>query len=449
MMMPFAMKAQFNASLHIDTTVSACEEYTWSVSGITYTTSGAYFSYSGDTLYILDLTINPAYSNTIPIPVAGGCTFEWGDTTITTGGIYTKTFTSAKGCDSTVKINLSLSTSASRTYVDTVCGELEWKGNTYTNSGVYNFNSTVTSDPTSACDSFLTMNLTVIAPEQLSSYDTAIGCDRVRYRFMTSGASYIYFYADTDTNSDLALAGNTTAQNVFHPRTLDRCFDSVIYLHVIVKDSKYYNYTTSACDQFEMLVGDSNYVYTFSRLDSIKAPRAANGCDSTIILNLTIHEAPVVSISGDLRVAPNANATLYANCDQNVAYYWTYRNNQHSSADSITLTQVSGNEDVSLRATNTTSQCASTTYVTVMANASIANVDEKVINVYPNPTNARINIASEQAVKNVTLFNVNGQQLMTTTKTDIDLSQLSNGTYVVRVEMQDGTVATRTVVLSK
>lgn len=447
-MMPFAMQAQLNAGVHIDSTVSACDSYTWSVNGTTYTTSGAYTHIQGDTLYILDLTINPSYANVIPIPVAGGCTFEWGDTTITTGGIYTKQFESIYGCDSTVTINLTLSTSASRTYYDTVCAELEWKGNTYTTSGVYNVNTTMTSDPTSACDSNLTMNLVVIAPDQKSLYDTVSGCDRVRYRFM-SGSSYIYFYADTDTNSDDALANNTSAQNVFHPRTLDKCFDSTIYLHVTVKDNKFYNYQTSACDQFEMLVGDSTFVYTFTRLDSIKAPRASNGCDSTIILNLTIHESPVVTISGDLRVAPNSNATLYANCDQTVDYYWTYKINQHSTADSITLSNVTENEDVSLRATNTTSQCASTIYVTVMANASIDNVAENMINVYPNPTSARINISSEQAVKNVTLFSISGQQMLTSHNTDIDLSSLSNGTYVVRVELQDGNVATRTIVLSK
>ncbi len=84
-----------------------------------------------------------------------------------------------------------------------------------------------------------------------------------------------------------------------------------------------------------------------------------------------------------------------------------------------------------------------------MANASISNANESMINVYPNPTSARINISSEQEVKNVTLFNISGQQVMSTPNTDINLSTLNNGTYVVRVELQNGTVATRTIVLNK
>ncbi len=347
MMMPFAMQAQSNAGVHIDSTISACVEYTWSVNGTNYTTSGVYTHVQGDTLYILDLTINPTYANTTPIAVAGGCTFEWGDTTILHNGVYTKSFESVYGCDSTVTINLTLGTSATRAYFDTVCGKLTWKGTDYTTSGVYTVNTTMASDPTSACDSNLTMNLVVIAPTQKAFYDTITGCERVRYRFQ-SGSPYIYFYANTDTTSDAYSYSTTSAENVFHPRTVTKCYDSTIYLNVTVNSNKFYNYQTSACDQFEFLVGDSTYIYSFSRLDSIKAPRAANGCDSTIVLNLTIHQSPVVTIVGDLRVAPNSNTTLYANCDQaqQVDYYWTYRN-QHSTADSITLNSVTENEEVS------------------------------------------------------------------------------------------------------
>ena len=43
-----------------------------------------------------------------------------------------------------------------------------------------------------------------------------------------------------------------------------------------------------------------------------------------------------------------------------------------------------------------------------------------------------------------------GQQVINAGITNVvDLGSLNNGTYVVRIEMQNGTVATRTVILSK
>ncbi len=436
--MPFTMHAQSNAATHLDTTISACGSYTWTVNETTYTVSGAYTAIVNDTLYILDLTINPTYSNTTPISIHGGCTYTWGDSVYNTSGVHQQTFETIYGCDSLVTISLTLDTMAYKNYNAIACESYEWKDSTYTTSGTYELTQTE-----NGCDSVLTLTLVIIEPTQIS-YDTTITkCEMAQYRF--GGAYYMYIYEDTDTNSDAYSHTNASTEAAFHPRTTTKCFDSTAYIHFRIKKNQTYNMSVSSCDNYSIHVGDSTYTYNFTTLDTIKAGKAYNNCDSLIILNLTVHASPALTIEGDLRVTPGNDAELHAVCDQTITYEWS----TGETTESITLKNVTENTDVSLTGTNNTTGCSKLVNVTIMANEGIANVDNNTISVYPNPTSSMITIQADDAVKEVTLYNVNGQKVMAGNKTNIDLSSLNNGTYVVRVEMQNGQVATRTIVLSK
>ncbi|MBP5516163.1 MAG: T9SS type A sorting domain-containing protein [Bacteroidales bacterium] len=424
LMMPFATRAQFNSSVHIDTTVVACDSYTWSITGDTYTTSGVRTQVSGDTLYILDLVIGHTTDETLTTPVQGGCTYSLGDSVYNTPGNKVHTFQSVEGCDSIVRFNLVLDTTAIRSYTVTKCASYTWKGNTYETSGTYHDTSTVGN-----CDSILTLNLTIITPAQIDTNFDISGCERVSVPGFNKP-----FRADT------------TVFRRYSFRTVEKCYDSTLYYHVTVKMPVYENHVESACDNYSVMIGDSLHVFTHSVVDTIKAPKATNGCDSNYILRLTINKSPEITITGDLRVTPGSDAVLYANSDQNVAYLW-YNN---STAESITLTNVTGNVDVWLTGTNNNTGCSHTSYVTVMANAAIGDVDNDMLSIYPNPTSSVININAEGQVKNVSIFNLMGQQVINANNsTSIDLSVLGNGSYVVRVELENGTVATRTVILSK
>ena len=116
----------------------------------------------------------------------------------------------------------------------------------------------------------------------------------------------------------------------------------------------------------------------------------------------------------------------------------------------ITLTNLSGNQDVTLNAKNNGTGCEGTAYVTIRANVSIENVEDAEMAVYPNPTSAFVNITTNENVKNVSIYNVMGQQVMSVNGSKvIDLRSLNNGTYVMRVQLENGVVATRTILLSK
>lgn len=441
MVLPFAVNAQSNATTHVDTTIVTCNSsFTWTVNGVTYTESGAYTYFQGDKLYILDLTLNPSYNVTVEEPIACGCTYMWGDTMRTQSGTYTHKFQTVNGCDSMVTVTLAFSNTSSKEYTVTACSTYTWKGTEYDASGNY----TVT-DTAGTCDSTLTLHLTVITPYQ-ASYDTTIsGCESIRYRFIpTSG--YFTIRRDIDTNTDVFSQTNAAARGIFHPRTAARCFDSTTYIHFRIKNKQENRVDTAVCDNFSLTINNTEYNYTYTRLDTIKAPKAANGCDSLVIVNVTINKSPVATISGDLRVKPNSDATLTASCNQTVNYLWY--NGQTTT--SITIPNVNGNIDVSLTATNPRTGCSSETFVTVMANVGIDDVDGAELILYPNPTTAAVSIATEEMVKSVSVYNLNGQRVMQLGSVErVDLQELANGTYLIRIELGNGQTATRTVVLSK
>lgn len=442
LMMPLAMNAQQNVSVHIDTTINACTSYTWPVNGTTYTVTGVHTAIVGDTLYILDLTINPVYTEIISTPIQGGCSYTWGDSVITTNGTHTQTFQSQAGCDSTVTITLSLATSATKAYTVTACESYIWKGDTLTTSGTTIINDN--SNP--LCDSILTLNLTIIEPEQ-KAYDTTISaCESTRFRWSPQ-SSWINISQDGYTITSEAYSQTSAATlDRFHPRTVERCFDSLVTIHFNIKSKNYTTLNEKACDELTISVFGKDYTYYYSKNDTITGAKGVNGCDSVVYMNVTINKTPEVYISGDLRVAPGSNATLYANSNQTVNYTWS----NGSTAESITLTNVQANTEVSLNGKNVSTGCESTSHVTIMANLAIDGVNDDMLQIYPNPTTAQININSTESLKNVSIFNLMGQQVINAgTANVIDLGNLNNGSYVVRIEMNNGTVATRTVVLSK
>jgi hypothetical protein len=442
LMMPLAMNAQHNASVHIDTTINACTSYTWPVNGTTYTVSGVHTAIIGDTLYILDININPVYNTIISTPIQGGCTFTWGDSVYTTSGEHTQTFQSAAGCDSTVTITLSLATSATQSYTVTACESYIWKGDTLTASGV----NIVHDTSNSLCDSILTLNLTIIEPEQKSYDSTISACESTRFRWSPQ-SGWINVNQDGYTiNSDTYSQSTAATRNIFHPRTVERCFDSTVTIHFNIKNKTYTTFNEKACDVFTTTIYGNEYTYYYSKNDTITGVKGVNGCDSVIYMNVIINKTPDVYISGDLRVAPGSSATLYANSDQNVNYTWS----NGSTAESITLTNIQGNTEVSLNGKNASTGCENTAYVTILANLAIEDVNDDMLQIYPNPTTAQININSAESLKNVSIFNLMGQQVINAgTANVVDLGSLTNGAYVVRIEMNNGTVATRTVVLSK
>ncbi len=121
------------------TTQSACDSYTWSVTGMSYTQTGTYTGTSvnsqGCTVdEILDLTITPSTSNTTVASACDSYTWSVNSTNYTQSGTYT----SVNGCHTEI-LDLTITPSTTNTTVASGCDSYTWSvtGGTYTQSGTY------------------------------------------------------------------------------------------------------------------------------------------------------------------------------------------------------------------------------------------------------------------------------------------------------------------------
>jgi hypothetical protein len=69
-----------------------------------------------------------------------------------------------------------------------------------------------------------------------------------------------------------------------------------------------------------------------------------------------------------------------------------------------------------------------------------STIPEKLITVYPNPTNGLVRIEiPNQTIQNIKVYDLQGQLIKETIENQFNLSNYSNGTYFVRAKTKQGT----------
>ncbi len=68
------------------------------------------------------------------------------------------------------------------------------------------------------------------------------------------------------------------------------------------------------------------------------------------------------------------------------------------------------------------------------------------ITIYPNPANEFLNIETKGNIKEIYLYNNIGQLLLTTFEKNINLQNLQNGLYFIRILLKDGTIYTEKII---
>ena len=133
-----------NKSFYKEETATACDSYTWSVDGKTYTTSGDY-TFNGqtaagcDSIVTLHLTINNSVQ--VEETVVACDSYTWNGKTYTTSGDYTFNGQTAAGCDSVAILHLTILPDVvyEPAETDYLCpaSTYEWRNHTYDAPGTY------------------------------------------------------------------------------------------------------------------------------------------------------------------------------------------------------------------------------------------------------------------------------------------------------------------------
>ncbi|MDD6185115.1 MAG: gliding motility-associated C-terminal domain-containing protein [Bacteroidales bacterium] len=201
---------QVYAAPHIDIWVTTCDDYEWN--GVTYTASGEYtrtFSSAAgcDSVVTLHLTINDTIFQEFD---AQNCySYDWNGTVYTQSGDYIQSFTAHNGCDSVVTLHLTINDTIFQEFDAQNCYSYDWNGTVYTQSGDYVQDFTAHN----GCDSIVTLHLTINTPVH-----TATSQEQCGGTFIWNGTEYAesgdYTFSHEDGNGCIQV---DTLHLVIHP----------------------------------------------------------------------------------------------------------------------------------------------------------------------------------------------------------------------------------------
>ena len=548
--MPLAMAQNNNPLVIVNNNVTACETYTWSINNTTYTNStvATYLDTTGDTLHVLNLTVNHIYNNTEAL-ISNLCAYTWRGNTYYHSGTYSDTVlanSSLGTCDSFFTVTLTIPTSEVINQTVNACGSYVWNDSTYTETGIYSVSSQIVNPDLSTCTHIDQLTLNIVntlnvdeTVEQCGHYtwygetydqtgvythvesDTTIGCDTIHTLNLTvvvntaeplsdSACSYYIWRGDTITTSGLytindtnastgcvtirsinlnikpfrtpvrdttmvgcngisftvsSLAGSTikrfSVDTTFDTNLIDRrwarCYDSTIHLNVIVHKSGYDTTYANACDSFYWKLNKKTYYKTPTTNPTYAFASDQYNCDSIMVLVLNVKTSPVITaINGEWNLNAGDTAVLYPTCTEGASYKWTYGTHTFTG-DTLRIPDVQGNIDVALEATlnypANNLACHDTSWITLVTFVGIDQAQATNVSLYPNPTVGQLNIESAEAIREVAIFNTLGQQVVTNynlgNKSLMNLSNLSKGTYSMRITLQNGETVVRKFVITK
>ncbi len=316
-----------NPSPTTNLTQTICQGDSYTVGTSVYTTSGSYTdvltsSVGCDSTVNLTLTVNPSPTTNLTQTICQGDSYTVGTSVYTTSGSYTDVLTSSAGCDSTVILNLIVNPSPITNLTETICGGSYTVGNSvYTTSGVYT-NIFQTSE---GCDSTVILDLTVnptptttlneticdgdsyslgnslytTAGTYTNILQTSVGCDSTVILNLMVNPIQTTTLNETICEGDSFVMGGgifTMSGTYFEVLTTWQGCDSTVILNLTVNPSPTTNLTETICGG-SYTVGDS--VYTTSGIYT-NIFQTSDGCDSTVILDLTVNPTPTTILDATI-----------------------------------------------------------------------------------------------------------------------------------------------------
>lgn len=429
--------------------LTACDQYTWPTSGLTYTVSGTYSStltnINGcDSVVTLNLTINNSNSSTQNVTACNQYVWSASDLTYTASGTYTATLSNFNGCDSVVTLNLTINNSNSSAQNVMACNQYIWPATilTYTASGTYS--TTLTN--LNGCDSVVTLNLTINTPTSNNQNVSACG----QYTWPATGLTYTTSgtYSVTLTN-------------------FNGC-DSVVALSLTINHATSSNQNVSACGQY--IWSATGLTYTTSGTYSVTLTNF-KGCDSVITLNLTILATPFVSIetnNGHKIISAEANVSGGVSP---YSYLWMPGGKTTEKISgltvgttySVTVTGANGcsktesvtfSNSIAGRSASSNSIAGQTTSNEAVLNTSDSTFsDEFKITIYPNPffDKTTINFTEKQINTKIKLLDIAGNEIKVISFSGyqciLEKETLSPGFYIVQIIETDNNVINEKIII--
>ena len=354
-------------------TIVACDSYKW-INGVTYTTSNYVASVSFtaangcDSIVSLHLTIS--YTKTFTDTIVGCDSYKWINGLTYTASNYTAkdTLVSANGCDSIVSLRLTINSSSNSSSNVTACNAYTWTQNnrTYSSSGVYTdtvtnavgcdsvIKITITINPTyftkvsaSICDNqtYTTAGSRVVSSTgvYLDTLQSALSCDSVIETTLTVNPTYFtQVSASICDNQTYITAGNRaiTLAGVYTDtvQSFLGC-DSVVEITIRVNPTYFTKVSATICDnQTYTTAGNQVVSIAGVYLDTLQS---ALSCDSVIETTLTVN--PTYFTQESATICDNQTYTTAGNQVVSIAGVYLDTLQSMLSCDSVIQTTLTVN----------------------------------------------------------------------------------------------------------
>ncbi|MEP7195487.1 MAG: gliding motility-associated C-terminal domain-containing protein [Saprospiraceae bacterium] len=347
---------QLMSSREDDTTKfiqTSCQSYTWPSSSNTYTESGLYMdryknSSGCDSIIQLQLTIHKSDTQIISHTQCTEYTWPISGISYTKSGKYYKNYSNTNGCDSVLILDLQINQPQEVYFKEKHCKTFFWQANQtyYTKSGLYN----CVYKNKNACDSILYLELEITEPDIINQKIFSCGSfinpnnGKIYTQSTQIVDSFVNQYnCDSIISLDLNISPidsmnefQTNCNSYYWPvnqqtytksgryiqsyQNSHSCDSNVILNLTILENSRSIQ-TVTSCDSYYSQINGKNY--TQSGNYSVILPNF-NGCDSIINLKLQINKS-------------NFKFDTIRSCD---AYYWTVNGvNYTQSGDFISKFQ--------------------------------------------------------------------------------------------------------------
>ena len=297
------------------------------------------------------------------------------------------------------------------------CGSYIWRdGASYTSSNNIATDS-IFSTNGGTCDTIYLLDLTINS--SVSSIDTQEACD-----------------AFTWIDGNTYFANNFTAKDTL---TTGTGCDSIITLNLIVNNSIQNTDVITACNSYTWIDG---ITYTTSNSTTTYTSTLLNGCDSIVLLDLTITdlEESVTQTNGIYLISNQPGAT----------YKWLDCDNGNTSIgganNQLFIAPSNGSYAVEVTYLN----CIDTSVCISVMSVGLEDLTNTFANVYPNPVNHLLTISLPN-LDNVQfeLMDMQGKVIISSiTISDgekVDMRNLENGIYFVKLTSEDNRIIKRVV----
>lgn len=218
-----------------------------------------------DYIAYINLQVNPVYNINIDTAICEGESYFFNGQSYNTSCTQTAYLQTAAGCDSTVVLNLTVNPIVYDEFSYIACDSFVWNQVTYNESGNY----TQTLQSSTGCDSIVTLHLTI--NHSAATEDSMQLCR----------SSLPFYYKGV-------IIGETTPEHsiISVPLVTANGCDSVVSMHLTIVDVLTHEFSETACDSYTW----AGTTYTTGG-DKVKTFTSSLGCDSVVTLHLTIYQS--------------------------------------------------------------------------------------------------------------------------------------------------------------